>query len=214
MKTTFYVLILVGMGAFGNSALAAPVTQVKTFHPATQTEVSRPATSVVVARPGQTAVTQLSTSVAVSQQTTSTAVSKPATAVAVTKPATTVQVSRPATSVVGGHPGETDWRTETGRYGNRVSSVENAADTGKKVASSSSKATSMMSSYQPPQAKDLKAAQLGSGTEGLGNKINEAEKDAAAAALNIPKGEEVSLENVMKSTGNTGNLKQKIEKKL
>ena len=204
---------------WGGSLAAAPATHVQTFHPGTQTVVVRPTSSVEVTHPRSSVgemypattgqVAQPATSVAVSQLATAGEVRKPSTTVRVSHPTTTVAVNQPATSVPVTHPGEANWQQETGKYKNTVvSPVDTSAGAGKKAAAS------MKDSYQPAQAKDFKAAKLGGGDEGLGNKMNQAEKDAAAAALNIPKGEEVSLEHVLKSASNGTNLKQKVGKKL
>ena len=211
--------ILGGVCLLASSIWAAPATRVQTFYPSTKTEVRHPATSGVVHQPGTTVavtkpatsihVTQQETFVSVKQNATSVAVSKPATTVPVRQLTTTVIVDKPTTTVQVMHPGEPDWQKATGGYTNTFPTPPSrgSADVSKNT-------PSMMSSYQPPQAKNLKAAQTGGGEEGLGNKVNQAEKDAAAASLNIPKGEEVSLENVLKSSEkDMSKLRQTIEKK-
>ncbi len=212
--------VLGGVCLLASSMWAAPATHVQTFYPSTQTEVRHPATSGVVRQPGTTVavskpatsvrVTQQETSVPVKQNTTSVAVNKPATTTPVRQLTTTVTVDKPTTTVQVMHPGEPDWQNATGKYTNTFPAAPSRGS-----ADVSKKAPSMMDSYQPPQAKNLKAAKTGGGEEGLGNKVNQAEKDAAAAALNIPKGEEVSLENVLKSSEkDMSKLKQNVEKKV
>ena len=69
----------------------------------------------------------------------------------------------------------------------------------------SSASSTSMSGYQPPKATNFKASNLGGGENGLGNKTNEAAKDAAAASLNIPKGQETSLVEILKKSGELNN---------
>ena len=72
-----------------------------------------------------------------------------------------------------------------------------------------------MSGYQAPKAKDFKAAALGGGSAGLGNKTDEAAKDAAAASFQAPKAEQASLDSVLKSANsvNHANITKAVEKK-
>lgn len=191
-----------------------PTTKTEVVYPSTKEAVTHPSSSVAVNHPtASAAVFQPTTAVSVTKPATTGAVSKPTTSVTVVKPTTTVIVTKPSTSVEVRQPGETDWKSASQGYGHTVAS---RSPEPLKTGSSASAATaSMKSTYQPPQAKDFKTAKLGGGDEGLGNKINQAEKDAAAAALNIPKGEEVSLENVIKSSNtDVSNLQKKVEKKL
>lgn len=185
-----FILIYIMMFAAVSAFAQRPVTQVSISRPATAVSVSRPNTAVTVSRPA--------TSVSVSRPSTAVSVSRPDTAVNVSRPVTNVSVSRPATPV------------ETAEAG--VSSA--AAVSSKKTAAvpapvPASKTTTSMSGYKPPVAKDLKAAQTGGGASGLGNKVNQAEKDASAAANQAPKGVDpsaVSAQDVMSGKSNPGLL--------
>ncbi len=199
------LLISGGLCLLSIGLSAAPATRVEVQRPTTRTEVIRPSTKADVTHP--------SSSVGVNHPVASGAVSKPATSVTVVKPTTTVVVTKPSTAVEARQPGETDWKAASQGYGHTVAS--RSPEPLKTSSSASAATSSMKSTYQPPQAKDFKTAKLGGGDEGLGNKINQAEKDAAAASLNIPKGEEVSLENVIKASNtDVSNLQKKVEKKL
>lgn len=222
MNMKIYLMVLCATGSLAGEVTAAPVTRVQVSRPSTQTGVLQLETSGTVRQlhssvetfhpSSSVRVTQPATAVDVHKPTTTQTVNKPATEVFVDRPATTVAVEKPSTNLSVTRPGENNWQTATGRYANTVvPPAERPVVGGKQTAEKSS---SMKSSYQPPQAKDFKAAKLGGGEAGLGNKTNQAEKDAAAASLNIPKGEEVSLENVTKPSANTSSLKQKIEKKI
>lgn len=190
MRRVGWILFLFMVSA----GYAAPVTRVQVSRPTTRTTVTRPTTSVAVSHP--------TTAVAVSHSTTTGTVSHPMTSVSVSHPTTAVSVSQPHTSAVG----VTAPADKKGISGGKKQAATSAPAGGKKP--------SMMSSYQPPQATDFKAAKLGGGEGGMGNKVNEAEKDAAAASFNAPKGEDVSLQSVLKG-GNSSlkaNLQQKVEK--
>lgn len=178
-------------------------------YPRTEVKVSRPTTSVSVSRP--------STSVAVFHPKTEVKVFRPSTSVQVTHPTTDVSVSRPQTTVTVNRPATSG--QSAGQAGGGTSVKPGAAGTttagGKKAAAeSSASAKTSMSGYQPPKAKDFKAAPLGGGSGGLGNKTDEAAKDAAAAAFNVPKGDEVSLESVLKNAKsiNTSKITKAVEK--
>lgn len=199
---------------------AAPSTQIQTLRPATGVEVSRPFTSVAVRQQDSVvgvnkpttdlSVTRQKTSVSVRKNETLNVGGKPETSVAVNKQVTTVEVDKPTTNVQVMHYNEPDWQTATEGY---YTTTFGSRDVSPATRSEESK-PSMMSTYQAPQAKELKAAQLVAGEEGLGGNVDEAEKAAAAAALKIPKGEEASFENVMKSSKNADNIKQSVEKKM
>lgn len=194
--------IMVVMGGF---VFAHPRTDVVVQKPITSTEVSHPTTSVPVTR-NKTIVPTFKpvTSVQGAHSTTSVVVSKPSTDTRVFHPTTSVQVT---------HPGEMPLATT-------VPAGNSSSAGGKKTAAvntvpSSSSSTSM-SGYQAPKAKDFKAAALGGGAGGLGNKTDEAAKDAAAASFQVPKGEAASLDSVLKSANNVNqsNIAKAIEGKL
>ncbi len=185
MKHVFWIFFLAG-GVLPVWGLR-PVTQVEVSRPTTQVQVSRPQTSVSVVRP-QTyqRVSRPSTQVNVSRPVTQVDVSKPVTQVNVSRPATEVNVSRPTTFVEG------------------AASQQAATKTAALSAPSSEKKTSM-SDYKPPVAKDFTAAATGGGEAGLGNKINQAQKDASAAATQAPKAQNpsgVSAAEIMSSSPN------------
>lgn len=152
---------------------AAPVTQVTVSHPKTNVSVTRPATNVFVAHP--------TTAATVSHPQTTATVTHPQTDVAVSHPTTSVQVSHPTTAVSVAHP---QTSTTPADKEKTLQPTKQAVDNS--ATAPAAQKGSMMSSYQPPQAKDLKAAKLGGGEQGLG-KTNEQEKDAAAASLTPPK---------------------------
>ena len=143
-----------------------PVTQVTVSRPTTNVSVYRPATSVTVSRP--------TTQVSVFRPTTQTEVSRPTTQTEVSRPTTSVAASRPVTVLSSG-----------------AAQQSNSASESKKTATPSSQAQTSMSDYKPLQAKNFQApsasASLGGGAAGLGNKINQAEKDASAASSQAPK---------------------------
>lgn len=161
--------------------LGAPVT-----HPTTSVTTTRPQTKVTVSHPKTTP------SVNTHLPTFST----------VTRPTTTVTVAHPVT------PGST---AALMQGASATANTAAPAKTKQATADNAGGKPSMMSTYQPIQAKDLKAPKLGA-TDGLGNKDpNRAEKDALAAAAK-PKGEEASVESVL--SGGTGNLKSTISNAL
>lgn len=158
--------------------MGAPVT-----HPTTNATVTRPQTTVTVSRP------------------------KTAPAV-VTHLPTFSTVERPTTNVVVTHPATPGSPAALAQEANAAANTTAAAPAGTKKAApeKTDQKPSMMSTYQPKQAKDLKAPKLGA-TDGLG-KDNRAEKDAAAAELKMPKAEAASVESVL--NGGNSNLKSKI----
>ena len=187
---------VVGCICLTGTGNAAPVTQVSVSHPTTQAETTRPTTAVAVNRP-----------------TTDSSVSHPQTTVSVDRPSTAVNVSHPVTEVTVFHP-ETENTSADTSAGSSGSGSQQRAVSAKTVAAGTASAgakPSMMSTYQAPQAKDFKAAKLGGGEAGLG-KINEAEKDAAAASFKLPKGEEVSAKSVLENKGS--NIKSKVNKAI
>ena len=188
------------MGVFGVILLGGQAAQAA---PLTKTQVSRPTTTQPVH--------QSFTQTAATHPTTTSAVDHPTTVTAATKPQTTTVVEHPTTSNVVSHP-QTDAPANSFAAANTSSQASSSV---KKSAGGADSAgnPSLMSTYTPPQATNFKEAKLGGGEEGLG-KPNQAEKDAAAKAFVLPKGEEVSLENVMKSDGKTVNIKKKVEKKV
>ena len=147
----------------------------------------------------------------VSHPTTQVAVNKPTTKVEVSKPETKVQVFHPVTTVVVQHPQTPSATASDNKKGDNATLIAT-----KQPAPTSMPANeqnkSMMSSYKAPQAKDFKAAATGGGEAGLGNKTNQAEKDAAAAAFQTPKAESASLSSL--SPGADGNLRSKISKEV
>ena len=177
MKRFLQICLLV-LCAGGAAVAATPSTQVSVSRPTTKTAVTRPTTTVQVSRP-----------------TTNAPISRPQTQVNISRPETRVPVSHPTTALSVSRPGTTQAGQPTAAAGEKLSS---GAKSGKTVASSASAATSM-SGYQPPKAKDFQTAQLGGGNSGLGNKVNEAEKDAAAKNSLAPKALSAAAENVMSS---------------
>lgn len=177
MKRFLQICLLV-LCAGGAAVAATPSTQVTVSRPTTKTAVTRPTTAVQVSRP-----------------TTNTPISRPQTQVNISRPETRVTVSHPTTAVSVSRPSTTQAGQPTAAAGEKLSS---GAKSGKTVASSAS-ATTSMSGYQPPKAKDFQTAQLGGGDSGLGNKVNEAEKDAAAKNSLAPKALSATAENVMSS---------------
>ena len=169
------------------------LSQVWSQPPTTQVTVSRPTTSVKVSRP--------TTSVSVSRPTTFVQVNRPTTSVSVSHPTTSVKVFRPATDVEVSRPGEKPVSVE----------IKGAGDTAKTPAApTSSQAKTSMSDYTPPQAKDFKApsaaSKLGGGDSGLGNQINESEKDASAKAFQVkqaPDPSGVDAQNITAVGGKT-----------
>lgn len=178
MKRFLQICLLV-LCAGGAAVAATPSTQVTVSRPTTKTAVTRPTTAVQVSRP-----------------TTNAPISRPQTQVNISRPETRVTVSHPTTAVSVSRPSTTQAGQPTAAAGGKLSS--GATKSGKTVASSAS-ATTSMSGYQPPKAKDFQAAQLGGGDSGLGNKVNEAEKDAAAKNSLAPKALSATAENVMSS---------------
>ncbi|MCQ2410897.1 MAG: hypothetical protein MJ053_05410 [Elusimicrobiaceae bacterium] len=192
--------ILASLCGLAAVALAAPVTQVQVVRPSTTTVVTRPVTTAGSTHP-----------------TTTVAVSRPVTTATASHPTTTVEVIRPTTTVVVAHPRTPAPRAAVGELTGFHSSAQLPAANppgGKTAAKEAAPAGSMKDSYKPLQAKDFKAAQLGKGDNGLGNKVNEAEKDAAAASFKPPKAEEISLESVLKKEANVEDkVKDKLGKK-
>lgn len=177
MKRFLQICLLV-LCAGGAAVAATPSTQVTVSRPTTKTAVTRPTTAVQVSRP-----------------TTNSPIFRPQTQVNISRPETRVTVSHPTTAVSVSRPGTTQAGQPTAAAGGKLSS---GAKSGKMVASSAS-ATTSMSGYQPPKAKDFQTAQLGEGNSGLGNKVNEGEKDAAAKNSLAPKALPATAENVMSS---------------
>lgn len=203
-----YCFFFLGLFLLLSCPLAAkPRTETVVNRPTTAAGGSfRPVTSVDVSRPKTTAT--------VFKPTTSVQVFHPKTEVAVFHPTTTVEVVRPVTDPSVLHPGEKGEQAKL----ISTSSPSKPSAGGKKSAEensvpASSSATSM-SGYQPPKAKDFKAAQLGGGSAGLGNKTDESAKDAAAAAFQIPKGDAATLESILKGSNlNKADLTKAIQKK-
>ncbi len=166
--------------------------------------------SVFAAAPVKSpAVTHPKTTVTVTHPTTNTVVTHPQAAVAVTRPATEVAVSHPTTTVVVKHPQTPSAVT--------ADSTQAVAEPTKQAVDNAAPAAaakgSMMSSYQAPKAKDLKASALGGGEAGLGNKTNQAEKDAVAAQTKKP--EALTFENALKGSGiSKSKLTKDVENKL
>ncbi|MGN1058034.1 MAG: hypothetical protein ACI4Q7_01590 [Candidatus Avelusimicrobium sp.] len=188
---TFYGLVgILGVLLMASSTLEArPRTEVSVEKPVTSVQVSRPTTSSSVFHP--------KTSVQVIKPATSVTVNHPKTESVSYHPVTQTVVSRPVTSVQALHPAE------------QVSpnkGEQTPSKSGKQAAAVPSSASSTsMSGYQPPKATNFKASNLSGGENGLGNKTNEAAKDAAAASLNIPKGQETSLVEILKKSGELNN---------
>ena len=185
MKRFLQICLLV-LCAGGAAVAATPSTQVTVSRPTTKTAVTRPTTAVQVSRP-----------------TTNTPISRPTTQVTVTRPTTSVQVVRPVTEVPVFHPTTPAAQPavqadKSGSFSAGSNGAKNGSSGAKKTATSAAAATSM-SGYQPPKAKDFQTAQLGGGDSGLGNKVNEAEKDAAAKNSLAPKALSATAENVMSS---------------
>lgn len=184
-----FILIYIMMFSAAAAFAQRPVTQVTVSRPATAVSVGRPNTAVTVSRPA-----------------TSVSVSRPATAVSVSRPDTVVNVSRPVTNVSVTRPSTFVETPETGASAAAPAASKKTAAAAPALASSSK---TSMSGYKPPAAKDLKSAQTGGGDGGLGNKVNQAEKDASAAANQAPKGVDpsaVSAQNVMSGKSNPGLL--------
>lgn len=184
---------------------ARPRTDVTVNKPVTSGGTARPATSVAVSRP--------KTEVKVFKPITSVQVVHPQTDVAVFHPVTDVVVTRPVTDPSVLHPGE-----NTARAGVIGTSSPSAAKGGKTSAPAqtvpSGSSSTSMSGYQPPQAKNFKAAALGGGNAGLGNKTDESAKDAAAASFQVPKGDAATLESVLKGSElNKSKLMKSVQKK-
>lgn len=187
---TFYGLVgILGVLLMASSTLEArPRTEVSVEKPVTSVQVSRPTTSSSGFHP--------KTSVQVIKPATSVTVNHPKTESVSYHPVTQTVVSRPVTSVQALHPAE------------QVSpnkGEQTPSKSGKQAAVPSSASSTSMSGYQPPKATNFKASNLGGGENGLGNKTNEAAKDAAAASLNIPKGQETSLVEILKKSGGVNN---------
>lgn len=197
----------------GDLSFARPTTSVVVDKPKANTEVTKPNSKVQVTRPssakfvtkpiGGKSVIHPKSSTAVTKPTEEPLITKPTSSVSVTHPSTTVEVVHPTTNVDVVHVGETN------PFGN-AKKEERKGGNSKMVATSSSTPTSM-SDYKGPVAKDFKATQLGKGDGGLGG-INEAEKDAAAASLKLPKSPEASEKGMSEAKVNLGNLNKKVEK--
>ncbi len=185
MKKQIFGLVMWGVVCVGVGA--APTTNVAVSHPSTRVSVTHPQTSGAVNRP-HTAVT----------------VSRPQTAVSVSHPATSAPVSHPVTSVAVVHP--QTGAVSSGKETPGVAQPTKQAIDNSATAPAAQKG-SMMSSYQAPQAKDLKAAKLGGGEQGLGNKTNEAEKDSSAASFKPPKA--LTYDEAKAAT--EGTMKSKIQ---
>lgn len=207
-------LVLVGTMAFAKTPPTVqpafrPHTSTSVDHPQTRVEVARPVSSVSVSHPTTVQnVLHPQTSVSVAQPATTTAVSRPQTNSTVSHPETTVQVVHPASYVVVPHPGE-----DTAGSLQLVGTATPPRPAGNTVPSS--QASTSMSGYQPPKAKNFAAANLGGGDSGLGNKFNDAEKSAAAASFKVPEGEKASLEQVLKGSNiSKAAITKKVEKEV
>lgn len=165
------ILLLPVLFLFETSWAQRPTTQVNVSRPTTAVSISRPQTDVSVQRPvTSSGVYRPATQVSVSRPVTQVNISKPVTQVEVSRPVTEAGVSRPATSSAPA-----------------AGSVSSAKKSAPEPAPSTAAKTTSMSGYKPPVAKDFKAPTAGNGDQGLGNKVNQAEKDAAAAATQAPK---------------------------
>lgn len=171
------IFVLIPGGGFAQkpvtqTTVVRPTTSAFVTHPTTATAVTRPTTKVSVLRP--------TTSVAVQHATTQVPVSHPKTEESVVRPTTVVSVLHPTTQVAVEHP----TTPQTGLHPVTSGSVVTVPAKGAKKGASAD-ATTSMTGYQPPKAKEFKPVKLGGGEAGLG-KLNEAEKDAAAAAFKPP----------------------------
>lgn len=196
-----YGLVFLGMLLMASLPLAArPQTEISVEKPVTSVQVSRPKTSSTVFHP--------KTSVRVEKPVTSVSVNHPQTESVSYHPVTQTVVSRPTTSVQALHPAE----LISPNKGDQTPSKSGKQAATVNVVPSSASSTSM-SGYQPPKATNFKASNLGGGESGLGNKTDEAAKDAAAASLNIPKGQEASLAEILKKSGsvNKSNVAKGLE---
>lgn len=194
-------------GVWAGPALAAqPTTRVKVVRPTTQVTVSRPTTQTAVYRP--------TTSAAVSRPVTTTVVTRPTTQVKVSRPTTEVGVSRPVTA---GHA-----VTVPGAAGAVSNKSVPASPAATSSATSSASAKTSMSDYKPPVAKDFKAASAASAAAGsalgLGNQVNEGEKDAAAAAQQKPASQNPSNLSAQQVLANSqaisGDALQKVQNQI
>ncbi len=153
-----------------------PKTEVAVFRPVTSVKISRPQTEQSVSRP--------QTQVRVSHPDTDITVTRPATQTTVFRPVTETNVVRYQTTINKAGSQSSDDISHTG-------SSNNGNTTAKTLALPSAQAQTSMSDYKPPQAKEFKtpsqASSLGGGERGLGNKINEAQKDASAAVNQVSK---------------------------
>ena len=190
-------------GVWAGPALAAqPTTRVKVVRPMTQVTVSRPTTQTAVYRP--------TTATPVSRPVTTTVVTRPTTQVKVSRPTTEVGVSRPVTA---GHA-----VTVPGAAG----AVSNKSVPSSPAAMSSASAKTSMSDYKPPVAKDFKASSAASAAAGsalgLGNQVNEGEKDAAAAAQQKPASQNPSNLSAQQVLANSqaisGDALQKVQNQI
>ena len=177
-------ILVMGAVAAFAAAPAKPATPVS--HPKTNVTVTHPRTQgVVVNRP----------------QTVNVKVDRPVTRVTVDRPVTRVEVLRPTTPAPA-----VDDKSAPAPEATKVALDNSEQGTQKKG--------SMMSQYKAPQATDFKAAKTGGGEAGLGNKVNQAEKDAAAAAFKIPKGEAATEASVRDVSGSIGSkVSQSISNK-
>ena len=156
--------------------------------------------------PGSTAVSHPKTTVAVTRPKTNVVVTHPKTTAAVTHPTTSVTVSKPTTTVVVKHPQTPSTTTEKNEQ-TKAEPTKQAVDNSAPAAAAKG---SMMSSYQGPKAKDLKASKMGGGEAGLG-KTNQAEKDAAAAQFKKP--EALNFDNALKGGSiSKSQLTKQVEK--
>lgn len=164
-----------------------------------KTEVVRPTTKIAVFRPvTQTVVPQLKTT---------TVVSRPTDNTVVTRPTTTVRVLRPGEVPLGGAEPKKD---------DAPAAAPAKTATGGNSVPSSASATSM-AGFQGLQAKDFKAPALGGGEQGLGNNINEAQRDAEVAAFQKPKAEDASsIASILEAgqKASKGALAAKVEQEV
>ncbi len=165
-----------------------------------KTEVVRPTTKIAVFKPvTKTVVPQLKTTTVVSHPTNTTVVSHPT---------TTVQVRRPGEVPLGDGDDKKDGGAPT-------AAAPSKAATANAVPSSASKTS--MDGFKGLQAKDLKASALGGGEQGLGNNINEAQRDAEVAAFQKPKAEDASsIASILEAgqKASKGAINSKVEQQV
>ncbi len=187
------------------------VVGVQAKPPVTQGRVSRPKTADQPSGPS------LQTTATVNRPVTQVTVLKPVTTATVNQLQTTVTVPHPQTNVFVNHPSTPLAEQPDAVSGASFSVSKKGESSSKKLVNTipSSSSPTSMSNFQMPKAKDLKAANLTKGEEGLGNP-NDAEKSAAAASFQVPTGKEASAENlksIMEKAGsvNKGSLEKKLE---